>query len=266
MKVLKKVLGALYWLALIVLTIKGYSILAATDGTWEKVFHLAYWAPSIGMLAIISGQFDLLLSIDGDGVVNMKARCLDFIHWLFLMFLNIGAWLVGGTAISWFILKIILLGIIGWQIGVGINRRWRPTKNEKIAGTIALVFSMLLGITAGWVRYLDTSEFGWGWMVESTTAVVSTLIVAWWIWMDLQTISMKAKDYPRSTFLKGIFSNSLIVWFWLHVMYLEGGFAVGMLHQLGLTFNTIVGNLLYLGYYAAYEHHKAKQTRASLNT
>jgi len=259
MELIQKILGTLYWVMLAALVVNGYTIITITSGDWVNVFHLAYWAPSIGMLAIISGQMDLLASIDSGGVVNIKARCLDFIHWLFLMFLNIGAWLVGGTAISWFILKVILLGIIGWQIGVGINRRWNPTRNEKIAGTIALVLSMALGTMAGGIRYLDASKFGWGWVVESITAIVSTFIVAWWIWMDLQTISEKAKDYPRSTFLKGIFSNSLIIWFWLHVMHIEGGFATGMLHQLGLTFNALVGNLLYLGYYSAYEYHRARQ-------
>src|SRR3989344_5615629 len=111
MELIQKILGTLYWV---------------------NVFRLADWAPSIGMLAIISGQMDLLASIDSGGVVNIKARCLDFIHWLFLMFLNIGAWLVGGTAISWFILKVILLGIIGWQIGVGINRRWEQWRAESV--------------------------------------------------------------------------------------------------------------------------------------
>ena len=250
----------LYWFALAGLIVGGFAELAYGKGL-AGIFHLAYWAPSISMLAVISGQVDLLSSIEKGNEVNIKARCLDFIHWLFLMFLNIGAWLIGGTAISWFILKVALLGIIGWEIGVGINRRWHPTKNEKVIGFIALAFSMILGIGAGYVRYLDTSKFGWGWIVESSTAIVSTLIVAWWIWMDLTTISKKAFVYPRRLFLKGIFSNFLILWFWLHIMYMEGSFAYGAKHQLGLTFNVIVGNLLYLLFYATYEYHRARQKR-----
>ncbi len=257
---IKRFIIMLYWFALVGLVVGGFVELAYGKGL-AGIFHLAYWAPSIGMLAVISGQVDLLASIEKGNEVNIKARCLDFIHWLFLMFLNIGAWLIGGTAISWFVLKVMLLGIIGWEIGVGVNRIWHPTKSEKIAGFVAVVFSVVLGISAGYIRYLDTSEFGWGWVVESFTAIVSTLIVAWWILVDLTTISKKAIGYPRRLFLKGIFSNFLILWFWFHIMYLEGSFARGTIHQFGLTFNVIVGNLLYLFFYATYEYHHVRQKR-----
>jgi len=237
-----------------------YAVFLIADGrSGSDILHLAYWAPSIGMLAVISGQMDMLSSIREGKEINLKARALDFIHWFFLMFLNIGAWLVDGTAISWAILKVIMLGIIGWQIGVGIQRRWSPTKNEIMAGTIALIVAMCLGSLAGYIRYLDSGDFGWGWAVESITAIGSTLIVGWWIGLDLKNIAQKAAEYPRSMFLKGIFSNALIVWFWIHIMSLEGGLASGATHQLGLTFNTIVGNLLYFVYYGAYEVYRRRQ-------
>src|SRR3989338_6204839 len=61
----------------------------------NDVFHLAFWVPPIGLALIISGQLDLLTAIAQGKTVNIKARCIDFLHWLLLIFIDIGAWIVG---------------------------------------------------------------------------------------------------------------------------------------------------------------------------
>ncbi len=208
----------------------------------------------------MSGQIDLLASIKNGGVINMKARWLDFIHWFLLIFLNIGAWMIGGVNISWFIFKVMIVGIIGWQIGVGLTKQWRPTQSERANGVKALILAILLGIGAGALRAIDQSPRGWGWILETITASGSTAIVIAWIWADIQTICNKAKDYPRSMFLKGIFSNSLLIWFYLHLIMPENSLSQkAIIDNLGLTINITIGNLIYWIYYATYEYHRHNQ-------
>lgn len=249
----------------------GYSIGKYVDGGfWEMLEAGAFYVPAVGVLAIISGQLDLLKKNMEGGAVNIWARCLDFLHWFFLIFMGIGVWMLGGVSISWFLLKLVLIAVIAWQIGIGVMRHWRPTQNQITAGATAAVLSIILGIVACVVRVQDTSQFGWGWVLETSTSIFATGIVAWWIVTDLSTIKVKASDYPRSFFLKGIANNLLFVLFWINVLHLSiaktgsPGGAVWL--EAGLTFNTVVGNLLYLTYYAVYEYHRNKQQKTMERT
>lgn len=232
--------------------------------TWSATVHGAiYYWPGVGLLAYLSGQVDLLTAIQKGELVNIRARGLDFIHWVLLICLNIGSWQAGTVSLSWFILKIAVVGVIGWQIGVGLNRQWRPTASDKTAGAIALAGSVALGLMVGYVRALDERPFGWGWALESLTAFAATVIVWRWITSDLKTIAVRASGYPRSLFWKGMFSNSLILGFWIHLILQEGGFTgLVLLRNNGLTFNVLVGNVLYFVYYGAYEYHRYRQRPA----
>lgn len=256
MEFVKRVIGSLYWVCLIVLV--AYAFLMKILGlmNWTDIFHLAFYVPAIAMLSVVSGQIDLLSSMQKGGIVNLKARIYDFVHWLMLIGINIGAWMIGVVTIWWFVLMLLLLSIIGWQIGVGLKNKLHISANEKITGLISAIIAIFLGLSAGYIRNVDKSPFGWGWGFEWITAVIATLIVFKWIWHDIQTISKKASDYPRSFFLKGVFCNFLIIWFWLHVMIKSDW---NWLAEIGLSFNTIVGNIIYFIYYGAYEHHLKKQ-------
>lgn len=265
-RLIKWLLGTGYWLGLLAL---GAYVAVKSDADgfigWNAVFHLAYFIPPIALLAVISGQMDILSAIEQGKEINIKACCLDFIHWMFLIFLNIGAWMTGGVNIGWFVGKVIILTIIGWQIGVGITRKWRPTANEKKAGLIVAFASLILGLSGGIIRALDQTPLGWGWLLESITAVIATLIVCWCIYENLKNIRRKADDYPRQAFLKGLFNNTLIIWFWLHIMG-RGGFgeSITWLINFGLTFNVLVGNLIYWIYYLAYEYYRRKQREPAI--
>lgn len=260
MKSAKRIVGNFYWVALIILVTYGIFIKIFQDMDWIYVFHaLAYYLPAIAILSVISGQIDLLESIQAGGEVNLKARIYDFVHWLMLIGINIGAWMIGGVTIWWFILKLLLLGVIGWQIGAGLKRRLKLFVSEKIAGFISTVAAFIFGGFAGYIRSIDDSPFGWGWMLEGATAVIATLIVVKWIYHDLQIIKQKAIGYPRTFFVKGIFCNFLVIWFWLHIMT-EGSFnSIWWIRNLGLSFNVLVGNLIFLIYWLTYEYHRKKQ-------
>ncbi|MDP3993961.1 MAG: hypothetical protein Q8P75_03210 [bacterium] len=227
------------------------------SGQFTPTFHaVAYYLPTIGILTIISAQFDILSKISEGQEINIKARFLDFSHWLLLLFMFVGRWMVEGAAsFSWFVLGLVLLAVIGWGIGIGVKRIWVPTLRERVGGIIFTALAVALGLIVGAVRYMDPQPLGWGWALESATAVISTGIVGWWIWLDMKNISRRPDAYPRSAFLKSIYSNGLAIVFWVHLIQIFGGFSqYTLLVNLGITFNVLVGNLLYLGYYGYYEH------------
>jgi len=264
MESLKKIIGNLYWTTLILLVIFAISIKIFEASGWIKIFHLvAYYLPAVGMLSVSSGQIDLLSSMQQGGMVNLKARIYDFIHWLMLIGINIGVWMIGGVTILWFILKLLLLVIIGWQIGVGLKRRLRLFVSERNAGIVFAIMAFSFGIIAGCIRNIDNAPLGWGWIFECSSAIIATLIVIKWIWHDMQTISQKARGYPRTFFLKGVFSNFLIVLFWIHIMTEKGSLNDGIwwLRNLGLSFNVILGNVIYLIYWLMYEYYRDEQER-----
>jgi len=240
----------MYWLTLLILAI--YAIFAKLTNSldWVGILHLAYYLPAVAMLSVISGQIDLLSSIQKGGVVNLRARILDFTHWLMLIGVNIGAWMIGGVTILWFILKLILLAVIGWQIGAGIKNQLKLQFNEKVLRIMTAIAAFLLGLFTGYIRNIDSSIMGWGWFLETITAVVAILIVIQWIWHDIKTISKDVSGYPRSFFLKGIFGNSVIFLFWIHIM-IQTHWNWEM--QAGLSFNVLIGNIIYIIYWLKYE-------------
>ncbi len=245
-------------------TLAFYAVYCYATGGWNAVLHgSAYYIPIAAMFLMFSGQADLLEAIRKGGDISIKARAIDFIHWFLLTFMVVGRWMMGGITIWAFILNTVLLAIIGWQVGAGVvGRKWYPSVGEKRGGIAMLVIAAVVGLMAGAVRYSDPSTFGWGWMLETITAVVSTMIVMWWISTDIKMMSKKASDYPRSFFLKGVFNNALAIWVLIHLIlsYPGEGVAEAFASNAGFAFNAIVGNMIYFVYYLVWEYHHARQS------
>ena len=256
MQTVKRGLSSAYWSGLIVLCIY---VIVSVEKIWSFVtFHaIAFWIPPVGILVILSGQFDLLLAIRDGEKVNIEARIYDFIHWALLLSINVGAWMIGGVSQSWFWMQLLLLSVIGWQIGEGLRSYWKLTASAVIARILFSACAVFLGLLIGFLRQLDYSLFGPGWGFEVISAIVATVIVFRWILLDLETIRTKGVHYPRSFFLKGIFSNALVIWFWASIM-LHGGFGSfeWWLRNAGLGFNVLVGNAIYLWYWGMYEYYE----------
>lgn len=263
MELLKNFFRLIYLPLLILLIAYTIMIKIAESLSWLETFHLiAFYLPAISMITDISAHIELLTSMQRGGIVNLKARIYDFVHWQMLIGINIAAWMIGGSTIWWFILKLTLLAIIAWEIGVGIKRKLALTIKERTAGIYAAIIALLLGLASGYFRYTDDSLFGRGWGFESGTAILATLIVLRWMWLDIKTISSgQAKAYPRAFFLKGMLGNLMVLIFWLHIMLLEEGIASGLwwLRNLGLSFNILVGNLIFFPYWITYELYRKKQ-------
>ncbi len=241
-----------------------YAVYCYGTGGWSAMLHgPAYYVPVVAMFLMFSGQADLLEEIRKGKEVNIRARAIDFIHWFLLIFMAVGRWMMGGVTLWTFILTTALLAIIGWQVGAGIGRQWYPSVGERRGGVAMLITSATVGLLAGAVRYADSATFGWGWALETVTAVVATMIVIWWITSDIKTIAKNASGYPRSFFLKGVFNNALEIWVLAHLVlsYQEGGTMVeAWTSNAGIAFNVIVGNVIYLTYYLLWERHRARQT------
>lgn len=236
-----------------------YAAFAYWTGGPSSLLHSpAFFIPIAGMFLAFSAQADLLSEIRSGKTVNIKARAIDFTHWFLLTFMLVGRSMHGGISIWGFILNIVLLAIIGWQIGVGIKRQWSPTSSEKVCGAVMLVIAAMLGFSGGILRSLDQSISGWGWITETVTAIIATLILIWWISHDLRTIAKKASGYPRSFFLKVIFGNSLWIWVLVHLLTQHEG-SETLLSNAGIAFNVIAGNLIYFFFYLAWEYYNARQ-------
>lgn len=120
---------SIYWVALTVLL--GYG--------GEHLYHyglsgflsVGYYATAVGLVAILSAQYDLVHAMYHGKTISVRARVLDFIHWFLLIFMTIGRWMAGGQTIWTFWLMVAVLTTIGWSIEVGIRRLYRPSTNEK---------------------------------------------------------------------------------------------------------------------------------------
>ncbi len=262
MKTVRQVLNVLYLGGLI--AIMGFAVIGlATDRIdLAGALHLAYYFPALAMLFVISAQTTLLESIIAGGAVDIRARMWDFIHWLLLIGINVGAWLHDGVTIWWFILKILLLAVIGWEIGAGVARRFQPMIGEIATSTISALIALTAGLYAGYLRAIDTSPYGVGWRAESLTAVISTLIVIKVISRDLGVMKRDCTGYRRAFILKGIACNTLILLFWVHLMAMRGFSAPRTWWlNLGVTFNVLVGNAIYLYFWWMYERCRRRQLR-----
>lgn len=223
-----------------------------TEVFWS-LFEQAYYAPLIGSILILWAQLDLLASIIRGGKVNIKARLWDLIHWLLLISINVSTWIHGVVTPWWFILQLLMLGIIGAQIGAASGDTVFLRK-EKLAIYICALSAIILGINTGLFRARHDAVLGLGWWFETVSATVATAIVLKWVLADLNLIQTAASGYPRSFFVKGILSNLLFVWFLLFSLDIRHFSAESLLANLGLVINVVVGNLIYLCYYICYEY------------
>lgn len=231
---------------------------------WDDLFHgIGYYLPAVCMVAVLSLQMDVCASVYRGQTINIKARCLDLVHWLLLTFIAVGGWMQGGATPAWFAVQLLILAVIGWTIGIGIKQQWQPSIGERRLGVLLLTGAVVLGSVCGAVRAADSSPRGWGWGLETATAIIATLIVLWFIVADVKTMRRSVRiGYPRSMFLKGIVCNALIVWYWAHVIMRGGGpNTQTLVDEAGLTFNTIVGNCIYFLYYLAFEYYKAGEKK-----
>lgn len=203
----KRVIGQVYLWGIVALF--PWTFVRLLDGkitSWADILRefneIAFWLPPIALLMVVSAQVDLLSSLQEGGEVNIKARVYDFFHWLLLIAMNVGAWMIGSVTIGWFIIKLLLLAMIGWQIGVGTQRAnpFTFSPNEKTIGAVCALLAVILGVATGIARYADAEPFGIGWLFESATAIIATVIVVKWILTDLSTICHNASGYPRSFF------------------------------------------------------------------
>src|SRR3989344_5425890 len=176
------------------------------------------YCPTAGILLIMWGQRDLLAAIQRGGTINIKARCLDFLHWTFLLTVMVSQYTGGSANVSWFLSTVCLLCLIGWQIGLGVGRQWLPSGKEKITGIVLVCLTVCAGCVIGYVRASDSSRFGFGWAADTAGCVAAPAIVFFWIMADVRTISKKARDYPRRMFIKGLVNNGIILAYWFHVM------------------------------------------------
>ncbi len=253
-----------YRVSLLVLV--GHTAYGGVVNGWNAAFHdSAYYIPIVAMFLTFSAQADLLEKIYQGEVVNIKSRAIDFFHWLLLTFMFVGRWEMGGMTIWAFLLNIVLLSIIGWQIGVGIGRQWFPTKKEKHLGMALVVIAACLGLAVGKIRTLDSELFGWGWALEVVTAIMATLMVVWWIVGDMSVITHKASGYPRSFFLKGMCNGALAILLLYHLItsYHGGGTYEAWKVNAGIAFNVIVGNGVFWVYYLAWEYCRRQQLKSA---
>lgn len=220
--------------------------------SWTDVWNLARFLPAVAMISVIAGQLDLLKSMADKGEVNLKARVYDFVHWLMLIGISVGYLINKGATPLWFGLQLILLAVIGFQIGVGLkNKLDLPLKSRQV-GWLNALLALTLGIVTGILRAGNQADFGWGWKMESITAVIATMIVIKWISDDLKVIAVKPQGYPRTFFIKGVICNLMVFGFWVHVMNNDYS-ALNWQRNFGLSFNVLIGNIIYLIYWIRYE-------------
>lgn len=286
LNLLVKVLYSLSTLALVIYA----AVLSFGGQGFVPTFHaLGPYFPVISSFFVIGFQFELLKKILARKELSLRARVLDCIHWLMLIGFVVSTWLSGGTSIIWYAQILLIVGAIGWQIGV-LSRHTTDNLSgkEKFAGAAGALIAVSLGVLAGYMRTIDQSAFGYGWALEVLTAVVATFIVMWFISLDLQVIRRKHDGYSRQGFLKAVVGgNLLIVLSWVHVMSAPiGGDLLSALapygivsteggnwsnfywwaHNFAYSFNTIVGNLIFLYYYLTYEFHRSRQEAVALKT
>ena len=267
MKSVKQILDLAYRLAL--LWIPCFFLFNKVWGevTWEQAFHnTAFYLPVVASIFCLSFQFDLFTQIVERKEINIKARAIDFIHWLLLISINVSLWMFGGVTIWWLVLQLAMLVLIGAQIGIrSAQRESIFSMNEKVAGGVAASFALLLGSAAGYIRYASPEGSSAGWWLDSITGIVSIVLVVGFITQALSTIRKDWTPYPRKIFLKGVFGcNVMILLNWVSVMSkadCNWSYECWFGQHFGFTFVTIVGNSVYLAFWGMYEFYRAKQER-----
>ena len=226
--------------------------------------------PAVAMLFVLSLQWDILRSIARGNNVDIRARIIDFMHWLLLVSVAVGTWLSGDTSQWWTIVMILTLGVIGASVGFGVYRqKIRFTSGERISAAAGALCAVGIGICAYLLR-TDSSmaqtalRQSYGWWLDTASGFLSIVLVWGFIDRDLRVIRIDWRGYSRSMFLKGIFCNSLMALSFIGALTSSGEPFEWTLAHFGFSFVVIVGNALYLWYYASYEYYRTDRTLRKL--
>ena len=264
MRFLNIAVRSLYRIAAVAITLFALSLLVRGNSVIATFHLIAPYFPVIASCFVLGIYNDLLQSILAGKTVDLRARMIDFVHWLLLIPIMVSNWLTGSASVMWFMLQLLVLALIGAGIGAQWSRKGQAlSRNEKFAALIGGIAALALGSFTAFMRTMDSEPFGYGWLMDSVTAVASTVFVMGFIRRDLIAVRKDHSGYPRAMFYKGIFGcNVFILLLWLHVMS-RGDMSdpSWWAQNLGLCFNTLVGNVIYLGFYFAYEHYRSVQER-----
>jgi len=222
-----------------------------------------FYLPFIGLVSGLLAEVDLLLSIRRNGLVNIRARLWNFTHWLMLIGITVGSYLLGEVTIYWFFTQLILIGILGWQVGEGLRRKWRFSIMEKASAWIFGFLALGLGAIAGYARYIDQSIFGWGWRMELVGSIVATFIVWRFIALDIKVVKQNYRGYTKGFLFKTILSNLFVLIFWANLIWQPAsGFTTASwwLRNIGLSFNIIIGNLITFVFFGYWLRYRRKQS------
>lgn len=322
MRLIKTLVALVYSLALTWLAVHAFQLLASGEEV-SGIFHrISFYLPSIAAIFVVSLQLDYLDSIAKGGNVNIRARMIDFMHWLMLVSINVSTWLAGDITVWWLLIQLIVLVVIGSSVGIGLaQQRIILTTSEKAGAMFAACGALVLGLfmwglrsahmlsakPESWTlisavsilslgivwmfasKKLSREELGplkvvgfvlalvlglavgaggkygqldYGWWMDALTSIIAITLVSGFILHDLAVIRRDHTGYYRSVFLKGIFGcNILIFLAWIHALLLTSDDSwTWMLKNLGFTYVTLVGNVIYVYYYLVYEYNRYKQT------
>lgn len=246
---------------------------------YADIFHrVAFYLPSVAALFVVSLQVDYLDSIVKGKEVDIRARIIDLLHWLMLVSIAVSVWLSGEITLGWLLVNFAILAVIGASVGIGLRRQNIVlSASEKASALLAALIAIGLGMTMWYLRSTDmlSAKPSWlgsyhtltyAWFMDILTGVLAIALVSGFIFRDLKVIRTDHRGYPRSLFLKGIFGcNLLILAAWVHgLISAQVGYLEWTLQNLGFTYVTWVGNIIYAYYYGAYEYHRWRQTRGQL--
>lgn len=180
MRFIKTAVVWAYWLALIWLAVYAFRRYDGGEGLTSVFHHVSYYLPSIAAIFVVSLQIDYLDSIVKGGNVDIKARMIDFIHWLMLVSINVSTWFAGHITVWWFLTQLIALVVIGSSVGIGLaQQRTILITSEKVSAIFAACGALVLGLAMWGLRnanMLSTKPESWTWIVAVS---ILSLGVVW---------------------------------------------------------------------------------------
>lgn len=174
MKTLKMLSAMAYWVAIASLSLFA-SYLFSEGRSYSGIFHsLAYYLPSVAALFVVSLQIDYLDSIVRGKEVDVRARIIDFLHWLLLISINVSMWFSGEITVWWVLTNLVVLAVVGASVGIGLSRKKLVlTAGEKTSAYIFGIVAIGLGVATWFLRSVEMLSAKPHWAVA---LVVSTAI------------------------------------------------------------------------------------------